>query len=111
MEELIALISKTYGIAGLIMLSPFMGLVVVWRHNIKLQEQKDAQSEKFDAAIKIAYDALAVVQERRVTDAHETSAKILTLVAENATVSSEISQALDQVRDLLMKLTTALTSK
>ncbi len=110
MEELISLITKTYGIAGLIMLSPFVGLVVVWRHNVKLQDKIHSQHEVHTAALNFAHEALAKVQESRVADAKATSDKILTFVAENAKVSSETVQALDQVRELLMKITSYLTT-
>ena len=82
------LISKTYGIAGLIMLSPFLGLFVVWKNNIKLQND------------------LAKVQESRVNDAKATTEKMLTLVEESSGTAKETNIALDQVRDLLMHITT-----
>lgn len=104
MEEIISLITKTYGIAGVIMLSPFMGLVVVWRHNVKLQKDKDDINKAHNEAMKLLREAITAVQEARVADAKSINDKILTFVAENAKVSSEISSALDQVRELLSEM-------
>lgn len=98
MEELIQLIAKTYGIAGLIMLSPFILLGYVWKSNQKLHAQvAKVQEER----------ALAVekVQEARVNDAKAMSEKMLVLVEEQAGLNKETNIALDQVRDLLMKVT------
>lgn len=108
MDELFALIGKTYGIAGLIMLSPFAGIIIVWRHNIELQKDKDDQNKANNEAVKVMQAALTTVQESRVADAKAISEKILVFVAENAKVSSEISSALDQVRELLMRITTTI---
>lgn len=48
----------------------------------------------------------AKLQESRVADGKVMAEKILTLVEESAGTSKETAIALDQVRDLLMKLTT-----
>jgi hypothetical protein len=98
-EELIQLIAKTYGIAGLIMLSPFIMLGYVWRNNQKLHaEISKVQSERATAVEKI--------QEARVGDAKAMSEKMLVLVEEQAGLNKETNIALDQVRELLMKITT-----
>jgi hypothetical protein len=100
MEEIIALVTKTYGIAGLIMLSPFVGLVFVWKHNLSLQRDLAKVQENSQREI-------SKVQESRVSDAKAMSEKILTLDEESSATARETSIALDQVRDLLMKLTTS----
>jgi len=88
MDELVQLIVKTYGIAGLIMLSPFLMLMYVWRHNQRLAAE------------------VSRVQESRVNDAKAISEKMLTMVEEQAGLNKETNIALDQVRDLLSKITT-----
>ena len=52
MEELIQLIAKTYGLAGLIMLSPFVAVVFLWRHTVaqtkeiaRVNEQRGARGQ------------------------------------------------------------------
>lgn len=87
MEELIQLITRTYGIAGLIMLSPFIFLLYVWRHTLKLGAD------------------LSRVQEQRVNDAKAVSDKMMALIGEQAGLNQETNQVLDQLKDLLMKIT------
>lgn len=89
MDELVQLIAKTYGIAGLIMLSPFVMLGYVWKNNVKLHDQ------------------VSKVQEARVNDAKAMSDRMLELVGEQAGLNKETNIVLDQVRDLLMKVITA----
>jgi len=88
-DELVQLIAKTYGIAGLIMLSPFVMLGYVWKNNVKLHDQ------------------VSKVQEARVNDAKAMSDRMLELVGEQAGLNKETNIVLDQVRDLLMKVITA----
>lgn len=105
MEELVQLIAKTYGIAGLIMISPFVMLGYVWRNNAKLQadiskvhEQRNAIQEQRNADV-------SRVQEARVNDAKQISEKMMELMEEQAGLNKETSIALDQVRELLTKIT------
>lgn len=98
MDELVQLIAKTYGIAGLIMLSPFIMLSYVWRSNIKLHTEVSKIQELRTADI-------TKVQEARVNDAKQISDKMMELVEEQAGLNKETSMALDQVRELLMKIT------
>lgn len=107
MDEIILLITKTYGLAAVIMLSPFIGLVVVWRHNVQLQKEKDAQNAKHEEAMKVLQDSLNKVQESRVADAKVMSDKMLTVVEIQSSANKEVSMTLDQVRELLMKMATS----
>lgn len=115
MEELVALIAKTYGIAGLIMLSPFVGLAFVWRHNIVLQtkvsDMSVANAKEVSELNQNHRTELSRIQESRVADAKAMSEKILDFVEESAGTSKETAIALDQVRDLLMKMTTSTTRR
>lgn len=99
MDELVQLIAKTYGIAGLIMLSPFIMLGYVWKNNVKLHDQvSKIQAERAAAVEK--------VQEARVGDAKATFEKMMVLIEEQAGLNKETNIALDQVRELLMKTIT-----
>jgi hypothetical protein len=98
-DELVQLIAKTYGIAGLIMLSPFIMLGYVWKNNVKLHDQvSKIQAERAAAVEK--------VQEARVGDAKATFEKMMVLIEEQAGLNKETNIALDQVRELLMKTIT-----
>lgn len=86
MEELIQLITKTYGIAGLIMLSPFVAVVFLWRHNLKLQ------------------DKLETSQEKRIKDARDVSDRLIKVAENQSSLSKETNMALENVGDALSLL-------
>lgn len=88
MEELVQLVIKTYGLVGLFLLAPMVAIVYLWRRNNKL----DADMSR--------------IQELRVEDAKSVSAKMMEIVVEQAGLNKETNMALDQVRELLGKITT-----
>lgn len=88
MEELIQLVIKSYGIVGLFLLAPLIAIVYLWRRNNKLDTD------------------MSRIQELRVEDAKSVSAKMMEIVVEQAGLNKETNIALDQVRELLGKITT-----
>ena len=95
MEELLQLIAKTYGMVGILILAPLVALVYVWRQNLKLHEEVVTATQQATKAT-----------EQRVTDAQQITTKIIALVEEQAGLNKETNIALDQVRELLMNITT-----
>lgn len=87
MDELIQLVAKTYGIAGLIMLSPFVAVVFLWKHNIALQNK------------------LETSQEKRIKDAQAVADKLITVATTQSSLSKETNMALENVGDALSLLT------
>lgn len=87
MDELFQLFAKTYGIAGLLVLAPFIGIFYLWRQNVKLHK------------------SVGDVQEKRIEDAKAISTKLMEIVEEQGAQNRESNIALDQVRDLLMRIT------
>lgn len=88
MEELIQLVVKTYGLVGLFLLAPMVAIVYLWRRNVKLEAD------------------MGRIQELRVEDAKSVSSKMMEIVVEQAGLNKETNIALDQVRELLGKITT-----
>lgn len=86
MEDIIQLVTKTYGIAGLIMLSPFAAVVFLWRYSI-------AQAAE-----------LAKVNEQRIADAKAISEKLLMMVKEQSTLNQQTNSALERVGDVMALL-------
>lgn len=83
MEELLLLISKTYGLVGLFIVAPVGALVVVWRHNVKLQKD------------------LAEAQKLRVKDAQDINSKLIDIVREQTGLSTETNLALERIGDAM----------
>lgn len=97
MDEVIQLIAKTYGIVGVLILSPLVALGYVWRHNVKQAEENSAMQKELGAA-------LAKVQESRVADAKAISDKLLSVLEEQARLNQDFTNSMDQVLEFLTKL-------
>lgn len=94
MEELVQLIVKTYGVAGLIMLSPFAAVIFLWRHYIKVVE-------KHHKAIEDLQNKLHDLNQKRVDDAKAITERVITLVGEQSSLNKETNMALERVGDAL----------
>ena len=90
MEEIIHLIIKSYGIIGVILLSPMVALKFVWDHNKHLQGQ-----------LQIANDRVQEATTKRVDDSKSIVDKLLIMSSEHASLSKETNHALDRVGDTL----------
>lgn len=93
MEEIFLLISKTYGIAGLILLSPFAGLVIVFRQNNRLQQ-----------AVVAATKAEVEAQKQRVKDAQDVNVKLIEVIKEQSSLNTETNLALERIGDALNEI-------
>jgi hypothetical protein len=104
MEEIIQLITKTYGLVGFLILAPFAGMMVVWNENKRLtlalhdseRRGSDKQSEMNDKIVK--------AQEQRVADAQQISSKLVEIVSEQSALNRETNIALDRIGDMLSSL-------
>ncbi len=90
MEDLFLLISKTYGVAGLIILAPFFLLWVVWRDNIALRKELSASGKEVVEA-----------QKQRVKDAQDITLRVIDIVREQAALNTETNLVLERVGDAL----------
>lgn len=112
MEKLFQLVMETYGIAGVIMLSPFVAVIAMWRENSKLHADAEAASMKYmatckecdktyAASLQAVNDRLVKAHEQRVVDAQAITAKMVEMVAEQSAMNRETNLALDRVGDLM----------
>ncbi len=86
MDDLLALIVKTYGLAGLIMLSPFVAVFFLAKHIINQTKE------------------IARINEQRVADAKAISDKLMTIVSEQSGLNKETNMALERVGDMMSVL-------
>jgi hypothetical protein len=82
-ESFIKLIADTWGLAGLLILSPLIGMIYLWKANLKLQAD------------------LQGLNDKRIDDSIKTSDKMLAMVKEQASLSTETNLALDRLGDAL----------
>lgn len=114
MDDLIQLIQKTYGIAGLILLSPFVGLYFVYRDNRSLRVE-NAELHKSHAAslqgnakdaldrVSQVHDKVTAAQVQRVQDAQGITTMLITIVSEQSGLNKETNIILERISDYLPK--------
>jgi hypothetical protein len=90
MEELIQLVVKSYGIIGIILLTPFIALKFLWSEYQKLRKD-----------LAVANDKVVEAQKQRVEDAKAISEKLIEMSSEHASLTKETNHALEQVGDTL----------
>jgi hypothetical protein len=93
MEEIFLLIQKTYGIAGLVLLSPFVGMVVFFKQNTQLQ-----------SAVVAATKGEVEAQKQRVKDAQDVNVKLIEVIKEQSALNTETNLALERIGDALNEI-------
>ncbi len=86
MDELMKLVMQSYGLVGLVLVSPMIAMVFLWRDNKKLQRE------------------VVAAQTQRVTDAQQVTEKLIEMVSEHAGLAKETNIALDRIAGLLTTL-------
>lgn len=97
MEEILLLVYKTYGLIGLIILSPFVACIYLWRENKNLHASAARQVQQ-------ANDRVAAAIQQRVVDAQSITNKLVEIVSEQSAVNRETNLALDRLEDKLAVL-------
>jgi hypothetical protein len=96
-EELVQLVTKTYGLIGLILLSPLIAMIYLWKHTQKLQDDLKVANQSVVEAERRVNEATI----KRVEDAKSIVEKLMEVSAEHASLSKETNLALDRVGDTL----------
>lgn len=100
MEELLALILKTYGVAGILIVAPMIAVVFLWRGNNALQAQVVAHAALVSAAEKARGDD----QSKRVADTERMAGKLLVVVKEQTALGVEQNALLERLVGSVDKL-------
>ena len=90
MDEIIGLITKSYGLVGLLVISPVVALKFLWADNQKLR-----------ADLQAANDKVAAIAEKRVDDVKAIAEKLMSMATEQSQLSQETNTALERVGDAL----------
>lgn len=91
MDELIQLVFKSYGIVGVIIFTPVIAVVFLWRHNQTLQER------------------LQTANDKRIDDSQKISDKLMAMASEHAALAKETNIALDRIGDMMTTVQTQQT--
>jgi len=101
MEEIIQLVVKSYGVIGLVMLSPFVGVWFLWKQNQKLHDQIAALTQASSERLVAAGEKVVAAQQQRVVDAQAIMERLVTMVTEQSGLNKETNLALERVSDLM----------
>lgn len=104
MEEIIQAIIKSYGLIGLIMLSPFAAAVYLWKDNVRLNKALQELAQKYTDSIDSMGQRVVAAQEKRVEDSKGISVQLMSMVGEHAAQAKEQTLALDRVGDMVAML-------
>jgi predicted sugar kinase len=96
MDDLIQLVTKTYGLVGVILLAPFVLMKFLWSDNKSLRKQLADANER-----------VVATQEKRIEDAKAISQKLIEMSSEHAGLTKETNIALDRVGDTLTVMASA----
>ena len=104
MEELLALITKTYGLVGLLMLFPFAACYFLWKENKRLTTVIQTNAEEGAKHLQESNDRVVEATKQRVVDAQAVTSKLVELVSEQSASSKETNLALDHISEILSGL-------
>ena len=104
MEELILLVQKTYGLAGVLLLSPLLATIALWRANASLHKDLIKTQEQARAEVVKATETATEAQKQRVKDAQDINLKLIEVVKEQTALNTETNLALERIGDVLNEL-------
>lgn len=107
-DDVIALITKTYGLVGLLILAPIFACYLLWRQNQTLHDEAKKDADNTAKAIAEASNRVVATTEQRVKDTKELADKLIAMSSEHAALVRENNLALDEVSKLLRDLSTRL---
>lgn len=97
MEELVQLITKTYGLVGLLILAPMAALTILYKDHRKMLKDREKQDKEWE-------ERIGKVQEQRVQDAQAITAKLVEIVSEQSGLNRETNMALERISEMLDKV-------
>lgn len=115
MDELIQLITKTYGLVGLLILAPMGGLVIVYRDYRRAQAERDRAEREWAERLRkceqecgerlsVVNDKVIGAQLQRVADAQAVTSKLVELVSDQSALNRETNLALESIGNTLTVL-------
>ena len=104
MTELLELITKTYGLIGVFLVLPLISSIVLWRDNKSLRDENKKGNEEAAKHIQECNNLVVDSQKQRVLDAQAISAKLLEMMAEQASIMKENILSMDRVNNTLTNI-------
>jgi uncharacterized protein involved in tolerance to divalent cations len=103
-DELVQAFVKSYGIVGLIIIAPVVGMVYLWRENIKLNTEMRVMAAEYAKRIDEMGQRVVAAQEKRVDDSHNITTQLVDMISEHSGAQKETNLALDRIGDMVSDL-------
>lgn len=103
MEELFQLVAKTWGIAGIILLTPTAGCVFLWRHYV-------AKEKEWRQAEKEWVKKLEDIHAKRVEDVKSLGEGLRAIAIEQSGLNKETNMALDRISETMSSLQAVISA-
>jgi len=100
MDELLALVLKSYGIVGILILLPAAAAFVLWKQNKELHAEVVTQT---NLALDVQKDRTKD-QQARVADVERLMEKVVEIVREQTALNTEINGVLSRLGESVDKL-------
>jgi hypothetical protein len=104
MGEVFDLFIKSYGIVGLVIISPVIAVVYLWRENQELHKQLREQAEAHAQRVDELGQRVVAAQEKRVDDSHKITTQLVEMISEHTGAQKETNLALDRIGDMVSML-------
>lgn len=110
MDDLIALIVKSYGLVGLFMLSPIVASIYLWKDNVRLNNDMRAIAAANAKLVDEIGQRVVAAQEKRVADSQNLTDKLVELISDHTGAQQETNAALDRIGDMVSGLSMQMTT-
>jgi hypothetical protein len=105
MEELIQLIAKTYGIVGIILLTPTAACIFLWRHYVTVTGDSTNHGKAWADRLQALADSNAakieVLQQKRIDDVRALGDAVLRIAIEQAAMNKETNMLMERINETL----------
>ena len=105
MEELVQLIVKTYGIVGIILLTPTVACIFLWRHYVSVTEGHTGHGKVWGDKLQALADSNAakieVLQQKRIDDVRALGDAVLRIAIEQAAMNKETNMLMERINETL----------
>jgi hypothetical protein len=101
-EEIIQLIVKTYGLAGVFLLLPLGMCILLWRDGKDLRKQLQTNYDDAARKIQTCNDRIIEAHKLRVQDSQAVSSQLILMVNEQTELNKDSVLALDKLGDRLV---------
>jgi len=104
MDSFLKLMIDSYGLFGLLLAAPVVGMIWLWRDTVRLNTEMRKMQDEFAKRQDDMGQRVAATQEKRVDDSHKIATQLVDIISEHAAAQKETNLALDRIGDMVSAL-------